>query len=226
MAFTTVLSSRFTSADAINDSKSSKETENETFSLSSPTSPTLTSNKFLREYEHDRQRTKKAAELVKARARKEQGWATKLRGSRRGAGTGVFSEKNKKLRDEDVADSLDGIALALGESKGNARSDTSLFVSRSEVKLLDLVTPAVRKPRKGKGMSSVFHIGTLVLTASTLLIAEGDFEVIPHVRSVIVLDDNTSKDLDMEDTWELIHSDEEEGSVKTPSYADVITLSK
>lgn len=41
------------------------------------------------------------------------------------------------------------------------------------------------------------------------LIPAGDFEVVPHVRSVIVLDDVISHDLDIDEPWEHVQRDEE-----------------
>jgi len=172
----------------------------------SATSPTLPSIKDMRAFEHDRQRVKKAADLVKMRARKEQGrWATLAKGglynsSRKITGS-LASEKGKRLDAEDV-DGLDG---SLADS-GCDVDGVAFSPQPSEVKLSDLV--AFRsKPRKGQ---------------------DGDFEVIPHVRSVIVLDDITTHDLMVDEPWEHIYgSDEEEIAAATPtkgpSYAHILS---
>ncbi|KAJ6559174.1 hypothetical protein DFH09DRAFT_860206, partial [Mycena vulgaris] len=169
-------------------------------------SPTLSSVKDLRAFEHDRQRVKKAADLVKMRARKGQGrWASLAKGelynSSRKSMTPVFSEKQKRLRAEEV-DALDGSLADSCDLEGVASRDPAL---PSEVKLSDLVT--FRKPRKA--------LGTLLVLLSWPQVAkrvtDGDFVVIPH-RSVIVLDDFATHDLLVDEPWEHIYGSDEEES--------------
>jgi hypothetical protein len=183
-------------------------------------SPSLSSPKDLRAYEHDRQRVKKAADLVKMRARKGQGWTSKLHDSKKDSGAGLPSEKGKRLTDEEV-DSLEGV-IALGDSRGDLRDEVVSSDLRSEVKLADLVTS--RKSRKGQGMHFSFFPYSSVLNLRWG-VAEGDFEVIPHIRSVIVLDDIVSQDLVIDEPWEHIYgNDEEDASAKGLSYAKVLSV--
>ncbi|KAJ7675804.1 hypothetical protein DFH06DRAFT_939481, partial [Mycena polygramma] len=164
--------------------------------------PTLPSLKDVRAFEHDRQRVKKAADLVKMRARKSQGrWAALAKGelynSSRKSTPPVVSEKQKRLRAEEV-DTLDG---SLAESRCDADAVASCDASQpTEVKLADLIT--FRKPRKG--------LGTFVVAFSCLSAerhSDGDFVVIPQ-RSVIVLDDIMSHDLLVDEPWDMLDTDE------------------
>jgi len=168
--------------------------------------PGLLSLKDQLAFEHDRQRVKKAADLVKMRARKGRGsWATLASGetlvSSRKDAAAATSQKQKRLRVEEV-DRLDGVMTDAGcEVDVIATWPPS---QPTEVTLADLVT--TRKPRKK---------------------SEGDFVLISS-RSVIVLDDFTPPDLPLDEPWEHIYgSDEEESTVETPtkgpSYADVLS---
>ncbi|KAF9444760.1 hypothetical protein P691DRAFT_806666 [Macrolepiota fuliginosa MF-IS2] len=180
----------------------------------SPIIPSSKIPKDTRAYEHERQRLRKAADFVKMRARKAQqgtGWVGNAKAHQRtasgkssaGGGLGaVPSEKGRLFSDEETE--LDeGEGLVLSDSwKENLGIVTEQ--SRYEVKLADLVRPG--KPRKPKG-------------------GDGDFEVVPHVRSVIVLDDNTPDELDIDEPWEHIYNTDSEDN-KELSYAQVAALSK
>jgi hypothetical protein len=53
--------------------------------------------------------------------------------------------------------------------------------------------------------------------------ADSDFEVVPHVRSVIVLDDIVAHEITIDEPWEHIYGDKPEDSLaKTPSYAKIL----
>lgn len=54
---------------------------------------------------------------------------------------------------------------------------------------------------------------------------DSDFEVIPHVRSVIVLDDNAPDELDADEPWEHIYGTDSEDN-RGLSYAQVAALPK
>ncbi|KAK0209251.1 hypothetical protein DFS33DRAFT_1241720, partial [Desarmillaria ectypa] len=129
-----------------------------------------------RAYEHNRQRVKKAADVLKMRQKKRSGSPLfKL-------DRGTMSEKFRRLRADDV-DPLDGVLVE------SARRDDIPPSSKSpEVKLSDLL---VRKQDRKKGGYQAF---------------QSDFEVIPHVRSVIVLDDFTP-DLAADEPWEHIYGE-------------------
>jgi hypothetical protein len=185
-------------------------------------SPALPSLKDLRAFEHDRQRVKKAADLVKMRARKGQGrWAALVKGelynSSRKSTAPVASEKQKRLRAEEM-DALEGPLADSGRDvDGVAFSDAS---PPSEVKLADLIT--FRKPRKGLGMC-ICVLSPSPAERST----DGDFVVIPH-RSVIVLDDIVSRDLLVDEPWDLLDPEDSTATTPTkgPSYADMLSNTK
>lgn len=111
-------------------------------------SPILSFSKDVRAYEHDRQRVKKAAELVKMRMRKSQSRAPRLHIFRKD--DTVPSENVRRLKREDV-DILD-VPLPTERKHLDHWAEPRLAEIRNEVKLVDLVVP--RKPRKA--------IGTLV----------------------------------------------------------------
>ncbi|TFK70085.1 hypothetical protein BDN72DRAFT_724176, partial [Pluteus cervinus] len=71
---------------------------------------------------------------------------------------------------------------------------------RIEVKLVDLIT--TKKPRNLKGPD--------------------DFEIIPHIRSVIALDDVNSSDSDFDEPWEHIDNETEKPTYNGPSYASIV----
>jgi len=72
---------------------------------------------------------------------------------------------------------------------------------KKEVDIISFARPG--KPRKSKA---------------------GDFEVIPKVRSVVVLDDRMNADLEIDDPWEHIDADDSDsGSSQKTSYAEVVT---
>jgi len=152
-----------------------------------------------RTWEHDRQRTRRAADFVKMRTRKSQ-WAPRSDNAKRASGARYSLDGDEACEDvpaavplEDTRDAKYAELDALGDS-------------RLEVPLAALVTS--RKSRKGKGL--------------------GDFEFVPSVRSVIALDDNVIPDLDVEEPWEHVYGDDNEDfpSVsKGPSYAAVASLS-
>jgi len=187
--------------------------ENEkTQSTAPPAPPKL--HKDARAYDHERQRLKKAADFVKMRARKAQqgaggpgGKAHHRTGSGKDSMEGAqLSEKGARLQEqEDIEYDEVGEGLVLSNSrKENVGIVTAMTdQARYEVKLADLIRPG--KQRKPKG--------------------DGDFEVVPHIRSVIALDDNTPDELDIDEPWEHIYSTDCEEN-KGLSYAQVAALSK
>ena len=97
---------------------------------------------------------------------------------------------------------------------------TPAALKRSEVKLADLIMP--QKPRKTKGKiypippSVTYHLRMFVSTG-------GDFEVIPPPRSIIVLNDFTINDMDLDGSWEHVPRGEDEKR-NSLSYAQVISV--
>ncbi|KAK7464313.1 hypothetical protein VKT23_006481 [Stygiomarasmius scandens] len=182
-------------------------------SLSQTFYPSL---KDQRAFEHDRQRSKKAADLAKAKARKGQ-WSLLTYDSKRAFSRSPTRtpEKSKRFKPEEV-EALETATTGNVRGDVTARRDrpTSTGDTKSEVKLADLISSgSVRKPRARKGKDS-------------------EYEVVPHVRSVIVLDDVVTHDVSFDEPWEHIdHSDSDDsdsaarkGSKKT--YADILSVAK
>jgi len=172
--------------------------------------------KDTRAYEHNRQRVKKAAERVLTKARKERGW-TMCKGTAAAPKCSCCHlDKGKRLGSKEVKALVDGDVVgdaAFLNTHRRSRSDSGgalvpisfqgfTAAATRDVKLTDLVTTG--KPKKRR---------------------EGDFEVVPHIRSVIVLDDFCSDEKDVEEPWEHVHGDDDE-KANIPSYAEIVTIAK
>jgi len=183
-----------------------------------PLSPILghiNNDKGARAYEFERQKVKRAGELVKRKAAK----AAKAGGGYV-AGSGghsgrVASEGNgaeggrreAKLRigpsdmDVDIPEMLaekpsKKLTGGIKKEKDEMPSDGRIEVSLSEFVLRQ------KKPRKVK---------------------DDDFEMISPVRPVIVLDDLEAREIDMDEPWEHVERDLEQGKKgKDTSYAEVV----
>jgi len=184
----------------------SKEVEKDTFPTTPLSSP-IDVLKDVRAYEVGRQRVKKAAELIKTRERKEKGSA-----ATRGAWGPWGGYKTKFVREANKTSWFGGKELWDSDNEKQplefehpttpltVPSETDSF--QGEVKLTDLVVS--KKPRKTK---------------------EADFEVVPLPRSVVVLDEFTVHDMDIEEPWEHVYGGESEKS-DTPSYAEIVSAAK
>ncbi|THV00601.1 hypothetical protein K435DRAFT_854530 [Dendrothele bispora CBS 962.96] len=189
------------SAPATDKEPSPNNDDTEPQSLSQTFFPSLASLRDQRAYEHERQRSKKAADLAKAKARKGQ-WSLLTYDSKRSLSSSPTRnpEKSKRLRPEEM-EALERTPRAMS----------------SEVKLADLISSkSVRKPRVRKGKDS-------------------DYEVVPHVRSVIVLDDIMARDVSFDEPWEHVeHSDSDDSSSDSvarkeqtkKTYADILSTAK
>ena len=126
------------------------------------------------------------------------------------------SQKEKLLREEDV-DALDGVfspTLTLNGTKRRESLITPIEPAKREVKLEDLVvTPQKKVGRKTRGkFASV--LASVMLTFGV----DGDFEVVPHVRAVIVLDDNADvHDMDVDEPWEHVTLDNDDDDASSSS---------
>ena len=93
-----------------------------------------------------------------------------------------------------------------------------------EVRLADLVRPAKKAHRK-QGCGACCFLGSLIAPAAAddgRFDADADFELVPHIRSVIALDDAMDDASELDEPWEYV-SGETEGEVrKAPSYAQVV----
>lgn len=181
--------------------------------------------------EHDRQKYFKALDRARTKARKAFGMeaaATKVADSspvvvvdeKAGTigrkGTGPRKHHGAQERSVSVGDEkefwrvpgdlgLDQIVIPARKTEV-----VSVGMPQVEVKLVDLVQTSTRKPGKKGGNGG--GLG-------------GDYEVIPHVRSVIVLDgelEGKPKEMDLEDAWEYIGGEDEvEMGKQKPTYATI-----
>ncbi|KAG7100056.1 hypothetical protein E1B28_001841 [Marasmius oreades] len=178
-----------------------------------PLSLSFLSLKGQRAHEHDRQIQKQARDFAQMRARKGRDYSLSSSGrvgwlpipSYFGYKTSSSSapppsEVILGLANDSVAHVEDWVEHGFGSPPTEIRRDQPRsFCYGKEAKLADLVTP-VRKPRKRR---------------------ETDFEFVPHIRSVIVLDDIVQmKDVSVVDEpWEHVGEDEK------PTYANVVANS-
>lgn len=171
-----------------------------------------------RAYEHERHRVKHAREWAKRRARK----ATKglIGGTGIGRAGATHAERRAKSRkgglDVDVyavnpQSHTDRLAAELLKKaslspSGDGGYDASKAIPGVKLNLSEIMVLSQRKPRK---------------------LNVDDFEVIPHIRSVIALDDPVNEhDMDLDESWEHIYVNNGEGKASDgkfgrPSYARV-----
>lgn len=205
----------------------SKSLERESF-IASPPSSTIDVLRDVRAYEHQRQRVKKTAELVKAKERKEKIAA---------AGRNTWSPWGDKSKPSAVNSSKSSWfggreVKGVWDEKEQLETDTPVTtpirvtsgVNRlpTEVALADLVTS--KKQRKTKG-ERVLLSAVLEAVAHARLLSEGDFEVIPPPRSVIVLDEFSVHDMDVDEPWEHVSGDMDE-KAEGLSYAQIVSTAK
>ncbi|KAJ7573475.1 hypothetical protein C8J56DRAFT_804401 [Mycena floridula] len=108
-------------------------------------------------------------------------------------------EKPRSIAAEEELDT--DTVLVVNET--STRRSTILAEVKFDVKLADLII-APRKPLKR---------------------SDSEFEVIPHLKSVIVLDDIASNDFGIDEPWEHVFGDDD-SDVKAPSYATVLASPK
>ncbi|EIN14266.1 hypothetical protein PUNSTDRAFT_140592 [Punctularia strigosozonata HHB-11173 SS5] len=160
-------------------------------------------SKAVRAYEIERQRVKKAREFELAKEHKE-----KAIGEKMAQDTGFKGRRNvKDIRSgsEDVIDpmrKLKADVLQVGRSTGDEeRAGKS---GRKEVTLGELT---VFKPGRNRGHGRGRKA------------KDSNFEVVPHVRAVIALDDEPDL-FELDEPWEYVNPDEDENH--GPSYAAVV----
>jgi len=105
-------------------------------------------------------------------------------------------KKDVGLDEEDMGVQSDRVEVEQGM---DGTSPSAL--PRAQALLADLIV-LPRKPRKGK---------------------DGDYEIIPHIPSVIALDDDVTPDLEVDEPWEHIYNPEKPLSNEL-SYAKVASL--
>ncbi|KAG6901362.1 hypothetical protein C0995_012976 [Termitomyces sp. Mi166 len=183
---------------------------------SPPPTPSL---KESRAYEHDRQRLKKAAVLLARRQAKMKTKALSLVKPQSRSGAGMCVDSRVGVHDCEDEDELGveenevewgearSLSLRVGVPEDAQWERERTGGRRAEVALSDLLI--ARKPRRGR---------------------EQDFELVPPLRSVIVLDDITAPaELDLDEPWEHVcASDADEKYDPTEfrvSYANIVALS-
>ncbi|KAF8640583.1 hypothetical protein AX17_000245 [Amanita inopinata Kibby_2008] len=163
-----------------------------------------TNTKEVRAYEHQRQKVKKTAETANMRARKQ---ANAIKHVFQARTSSNKSQKSLSL----VDDAVDFEDHALPDSHKGDEEELELHKVprlRHEVKLTDLIV-TTRKSRKG--------------------VRDNDFEVIPHVRSVIILDDSQIQDIEIDEPWEYISGvdeNQEPSNTEPISYAEAVAQVK
>lgn len=178
----------------------------------------------VRDYQRQRQHTKKSSGQAKAKERKERSaaqWAIfgdKSKSSTTRAARGSwFGGKDSRTVWDDEHD-IDEKDVEVDHVVSPPRV-TVPDSFRSEVNLADLVTS--KKSRKLVGTVPSQRYLIIILTC---FFTEGDFEVIAAPRNVIVLDDFASQDMDLDEPWEYIYGEDEKTNV--PSYAQVLSKAK
>lgn len=151
-------------------------------------------------YEHDRQKYKKTLDRAKNKARKAFGWGNGGGSPRRASHTQPAPEKSIKAGEEDKE--LASEYFQVGNVQVQRRKNSVICAGPgfTEVKLADLVVLAAGEDNaddqaKGAAKKRRTRVGKGGL--------DGEYEVVPHVRSVIVLEDQNAPDMDWED-WECV----------------------
>ncbi|KZT27633.1 hypothetical protein NEOLEDRAFT_106203 [Neolentinus lepideus HHB14362 ss-1] len=166
--------------------------------------------KAVRAFEHNRQRTKRAEDHVKAKAKKERSKVLSgpVKSTGDAGGKGARKSKSRSIWEDNVADRTVDENMALPPSKSWTASTRR--PETMEVKLADLIST---KTKSSKSKDS-------------------DFELIPHIQSVIVLDDTFLIEEDMsnvgpEEPWEhILGVEDEDAKASAPSYAQVVSQSQ
>ncbi|KAJ4467316.1 hypothetical protein C8R41DRAFT_984829 [Lentinula lateritia] len=200
-----------TTLDAVDSDREVDPTSDAALSLSS-SFPSFASFKDQRAFEHERQCAKRTEEYARTQDAKASKGLSKWRPA-----LPVHQRRTTSARkgrpvgfggSEDEANTPN--VLERVRSAGTRKESSP--VQNSEVKLADLIKPgSVRKARKNK---------------------EADFELIPAVRPVIVLDElafmhDVPAPRDLEQEWQHVyHSDGDDSdaslSISTPTYANVV----
>jgi len=155
-----------------------------------------------------------ATDTVDVKQRKGQNWGLRLSNSKNHLDVDFSLKEHTGARVDEVEAGVE--VEAAPEATGRPQSDATEI--RPQVQLADLLVPP-RKPRKGTGM----HISDITLRVLSYEPLDGDFEVVPPIRSVIALEDDATPDLDADEPWEHV-SIAEELPIHSLSYAKVASL--
>ncbi|KAL0562868.1 hypothetical protein V5O48_019210 [Marasmius crinis-equi] len=185
---------------------------------SEPLSLSFLSMKDQRAYEHDRQRTRHTRDFAQMKARKE--FLSLRRVIPSYFTRGSEKEKDKVVTGWDAEDDCPSEPPAINS---NAISPKSPSVAVGDL----IVNVSVRKPKTRKGARGSYITVALFLSFLgdiELRRSDADFEFVPHVRSVIALDDIVQvRDVQaVDEPWEHVTlglGDDEKAAL---SYADVV----
>jgi hypothetical protein len=174
-------------------------------------------------YEHDRARHMKTLDRARTKAKKAFAWGngSALTASKRRDGSyahtrgkspkpPVSEEARKDSKEEGRELASEYQPIGAG-GLGRPKKDSAVFGAGTpfaDVKLADLVVFASSKKSK-KGNGPVGKGGL-----------DGDFEIIPHVRSVIVLEDGVGNG-ELDEGWECVQVEESGQMGPGKSYAKV-----
>ncbi|KAF5316347.1 hypothetical protein D9619_006539 [Psilocybe cf. subviscida] len=178
-----------------------------------------------RAYEHERQRNKRAAERAANRARKATyagpfGVQSSAREGR---------EANRKTRgrvevevDEDVQTVGKGISVLAGtliEGLSGANSSAGITAiaraNANAIRSVDAKRQASSSVQKGDDIREVTLSDLVVQSQRKARKTKvDDYELVPAVRTVIVLDDMPSEDMDLDEPWEHVALSSEDNNGK------------
>lgn len=218
--FTTSASSRATNTPVTKNTMVATKSGRKS-SMTTPTSPTTPTNptttevalpntsevrvlKAVREYEHGRQRAKKSARTEIWKAEKA---------------------AKRQLKAQKAQGTLEGIPVHRSRKAGFTRLDrdeTFLDESDSAEEAFDVEVVETPKWREDK---LEVDLTKLIRPSKARRSKAGDFELIPSVRSVLVLEDAVLDrgfdDLDDDEPWEYLSAGGDDAEHNIPSYAEV-----
>ncbi|RXW24534.1 hypothetical protein EST38_g1312 [Candolleomyces aberdarensis] len=172
-----------------------------------PTSPGplyLKEDKDTLAYEHDRQKYKKTLDRAKSRAKKAFSWGNSGSGSPRRASHGQPApERNIKAGEEDKELASEFFQVGNVQVQRRKNSVVCSGPGFTEVKLAELVVLAAAPDENGDQAKGATKKKRTRVGKGGL---DGDYEVVPHLRSVIVLEDQHAPEMDLDD-WECVEDE-------------------
>lgn len=173
-------------------------------------------------YEHDRARHMKTLDRARTKARKAFGWGnasaqyTSKRDGSHGRGKSPVVEeaenfgKGGRNEGRELAGEYHPVGVKVNSPKQNQEFVWSTGTPFSEVRLADLIVLAAGTTGGSQRRKRGGAKGGL----------DGDFEIIPHVRPVIVLEDGVGHG-ELEEGWECVQAEEDEKKGLGKTYARV-----
>jgi len=168
-----------------------------------------------RAYEHERQRVKHAGEWAKRRARKTTIGGTAV-GRPARARAAHAGRQAKSLKGGKVELEVDDGYVVTPQGR-DTEYTTAKMCDGSSAGLLTKVS----LPPSEDGRTDAFKAdqGVKINLSEIIMLSQrkprkpnaDDFEVIPHIRSVIALDDVANHDMDLDEPWEHIYVNNGEG---------------